>query len=107
MKLEEFLKSCEKRNFNYKGWKYGKCFGTFKQLEERYLEFLIIKEKFLKLWKRFRFIVNGGLQWIFQNFGKKIIRIELRKKNFNCNVVKVLKLYERWKISDTVITGGL
>lgn len=49
MKLEEFLKSCEKRNFNHKGWKYGKCFGTFKQLEERYLEFLIIKEKFLKL----------------------------------------------------------
>lgn len=48
--------SCEKRNFNHKGWKYGKCFGKIKQLEERYLEFFR---------KRFRFIVNDGLQWIF------------------------------------------
>lgn len=37
--------------------------------------------------------------WIVE---RKIIGIKLRKKNFNYNVVEVLKLNERWKIWDIV-----
>lgn len=58
--------------------------------------------------ERFRLIVNG---WIIMNILKlwiverKIIGIKLRKKNFNYNVVEVLKLNERWKIWD-IVNGG-
>lgn len=58
--------------------------------------------------ERFKLIVNG---WIIMNILKlwiverKIIGIKLRKKNFNYNVVEVLKLNERWKIWD-IVNGG-